>query len=83
MVGVQSISNLIGFVSVDKNFLKVYSVYMNDDYDIKKCPNCNGYGTIGRDRLMCPTCRGRGIIIIDPITLKIIDNDDGNKNITH
>ena len=56
---------------------------MNDDYDIKKCPNCNGYGTIGRDRLMCPTCKGRGVLIIDSVTLKIINNDDENKNNTY
>lgn len=54
---------------------------MNENFTINKCPNCNGYGTIGRDRLKCPTCKGKGIIVIDNMTGKlIVNNDDENKN---
>lgn len=49
---------------------------MNEIFSITKCINCNGYGTIGRDRLKCPTCKGKGIIIIDNMTGKLIINDD-------
>jgi DnaJ-class molecular chaperone len=49
---------------------------MEEIFSIQKCPNCNGYGTIGRDRLKCPTCKGKGIIVIDNMTGKLIINDD-------
>ncbi len=58
---------------------------MNDEpYQITKCVNCNGYGTIGRDARLCPACKGKGIIIIDKFTGKVINsNDDENENNTH
>lgn len=67
---------------------KHMSEIINNDeqrFSITKCINCNGYGTIGRDRLECPTCKGKGIIVIDNMTGKLIINDDnyGNKNNTH
>lgn len=46
------------------------------NFSIQKCINCNGYGTIGRDRLTCPTCKGKGVIVIDNMTGKLIINDD-------
>jgi DnaJ-class molecular chaperone len=49
---------------------------MDENFSIQKCVNCNGYGTIGRDRLKCPTCKGTGIIVIDNMTGKLIINDD-------
>jgi len=51
---------------------------MNEDnlFTIQKCVNCNGYGTIGKNRLMCPTCKGKGIIVIDNMTGKLIVTDD-------
>ena len=52
---------------------------MDENFSIQKCPNCNGYGTIGRDRLICPTCKGKGIIIIDNMTGKLIINDNDDR----
>jgi DnaJ-class molecular chaperone len=46
------------------------------NFTIQKCVNCNGYGTIGRDRLKCPTCEGKGVIVIDNMTGKLIINND-------
>ena len=57
---------------------------MNDNpYIPVKCPNCNGYGGIGKEpnRVVCPTCKGKGVIIIDNMTGKLVINDnDENKN---
>lgn len=45
-----------------------------------KCPNCNGYGTIGRDRLQCPACKGKGIIVMDKMNGEIKNYDyDGSQ----
>jgi RecJ-like exonuclease len=45
-----------------------------------KCPNCNGYGEVGKiDRHICPVCIGTGIVVIDQETGKFVKNDD-NKN---
>lgn len=48
----------------------------NSPFTIVKCINCNGYGTIGRDKLKCPACKGKGVIVIDNMTGLIINNDD-------
>lgn len=48
-----------------------------------KCPNCSGYGAIGKEpnRIICPTCKGKGIVIIDNMTGKlVVDEDDENKD---
>lgn len=55
----------------------------NDNFTVKKCPNCSGYGGIGKEpyRVVCPTCKGNGVIVVDNMTGKLIINDDNeNKN---
>ena len=27
-----------------------------------KCPNCNGYGTVGYDKRKCHSCKGTGVV---------------------
>jgi len=30
-----------------------------------KCPNCNGYGTVGYDKRPCHSCKGKGYILVE------------------
>jgi len=49
-------------------------------YKATKCPNCNGYGTVGYAKKKCHSCGGLGIVTIDQKTGLIIKNrvvDDG------
>jgi len=55
---------------------------MNDNpYSPIKCPNCSGYGGIGKEphRVVCPACKGKGIVVIDNMTGKLVINDDDNE----
>lgn len=52
----------------------------NEQFKIKKCPNCNGYGTFGYGKHICVTCKGKGVIIIDNLTGKLIDDYEGGSN---
>lgn len=55
----------------------------NDNFTVSKCPNCSGYGGIGKypNRVTCPTCKGKGVIVVDNMTGKLVINDDDeNKN---
>jgi DnaJ-class molecular chaperone len=47
---------------------------MNDSFTVIKCPNCSGYGGIGKEpnRVICPTCKGKGVIVIDNLTGKLV-----------
>ena len=58
---------------------------MKDDINFQpiKCPNCSGYGALGREpnRYTCPTCKGKGVIVVDQMTGKIISFDDDNERI--
>lgn len=36
-----------------------------------KCPNCNGYGTVGYARKVCHSCKGRGTILVNQETGEI------------
>lgn len=54
---------------------------MNDEtFSIKKCPNCNGYGTVSFGKYICVACKGKGIVVIDNLTGKLVVDDDGNQN---
>jgi DnaJ-class molecular chaperone len=33
-----------------------------------KCPTCNGFGTVTRERILCHGCKGKGYIIVDQMT---------------
>jgi RecJ-like exonuclease len=48
-----------------------------EQFTIKKCPNCNGYGTFGYGKHICVTCKGKGIIVIDNFNGKLIDDNEG------
>jgi DnaJ-class molecular chaperone len=52
----------------------------NEKFTIKKCPNCNGYGTFGYGKHVCITCKGKGVIIIDNLTGKLVDDYEGGLN---
>jgi DnaJ-class molecular chaperone len=55
----------------------------NENFTVTKCPNCSGYGGLGKypNRIVCPTCKGSGVIVVDNITGKlIVNNDDENTN---
>lgn len=51
-----------------------------EQFTIKKCPNCNGYGSFGYGKIICVTCKGKGIIVIDNLNGKLIDDNEGGKN---
>jgi len=34
-----------------------------------KCPNCNGYGTVGYDKRECHSCDGKGIVYVPQIPI--------------
>lgn len=46
---------------------------MNETKPIKpntlpfKCPNCNGYGTVGYDKRTCHSCGGKGVVFVPQI----------------
>lgn len=33
-----------------------------------KCPTCNGFGTVSREKKICHGCQGRGFVVIDQQT---------------
>ena len=39
-----------------------------------KCPNCNGYGTVTKERKVCHSCGGRGYVLVPQVI-----EDDPNK----
>ncbi len=51
---------------------------MNDSFTVIKCPNCSGYGGIGKEpnRVICPTCKSKGVIVIDNLTGKLVVDDE-------
>lgn len=53
---------------------------MDEKFKIKKCPNCNGYGTFSYGKHVCITCKGKGVIVIDSSTGRIVD-DEGEKDV--
>lgn len=32
-----------------------------------KCPNCNGYGTVTKERRPCHSCGGKGVIFVPQV----------------
>lgn len=55
----------------------------NDNFTVSKCPNCSGYGGLGKhpNRVVCPTCGGKGVIVMDNMTGKLmINHDDEDTN---
>lgn len=41
-------------------FLNINTENLIPQYTYEKCKNCNGYGTIGYQKITCPTCEGLG-----------------------
>jgi DnaJ-class molecular chaperone len=44
-----------------------------------RCPNCNGYGTVTKERVKCHTCNGKGMVVVDQETGKPIDDSVDNE----
>lgn len=38
-----------------------------------KCPSCNGFGTVSRDRTTCHGCGGKGWVVVDQMTDSMSD----------
>ena len=41
-----------------------------------KCPNCNGYGTVGYDKRPCHSCKGKGVVFVP----QMIDEQEEEEN---
>ena len=42
------------------NFKNLKTENLIPQFTYEKCKNCNGYGTIGYQKITCPTCEGVG-----------------------
>lgn len=52
----------------------------DEQFIIKKCPNCNGYGSFSYGKIVCVTCKGKGIIIVDNLNGKLVEEYEGGLN---